>query len=134
MKKLFSFFRDHRTGNNLINRPPSTNTAWVQSPRMSSKRGGVSISFFFCCVLCLLMINIDMFLFVSLLHIFLGHKHESKKRRTNERTNLNEIMFFVCLIRSGTSLKAFICVMRRKLSIISPSSLSLARSNLYRNH
>ncbi|CAF2305453.1 unnamed protein product [Rotaria sp. Silwood2] len=36
--------RDHRIGNSLITRPPSSNTGWVQSPRMSSKRGGFNTS------------------------------------------------------------------------------------------
>ncbi|CAF0777747.1 unnamed protein product [Rotaria sordida] len=36
--------RDHRIGNSLITRPPSSNTGWVQSPRMNSKRGGFNTS------------------------------------------------------------------------------------------
>lgn len=38
--------RDHRVGNNQITRPPSYHPGWTPSPRMSSKRGGVSISLF----------------------------------------------------------------------------------------
>ena len=37
-------FRDQRVGNNQITRPPAHNNGWTQSPRMTSKRGGVSIT------------------------------------------------------------------------------------------
>ncbi|CAF4843639.1 unnamed protein product [Rotaria sp. Silwood1] len=36
--------RDHRIGNSLITRPPLSNTGWVQSSRMNSKRGGFNTS------------------------------------------------------------------------------------------
>ncbi|CAM4796236.1 unnamed protein product [Rotaria magnacalcarata] len=36
--------RDHRVGSSLITHPSSSNTGWVQSPRISSKRGGFNTS------------------------------------------------------------------------------------------